>query len=263
VTTNTPNRFDILLRVGGFATVVFVVLILSSGLMIRLDDLTRSALAHFAAGLAANLFLTRKFERGQPSDFGFAGGPASAVYLAGGFLIGAGAVSLLILTSVLTGLAEFTASTPDRSIAPLGALLFAGVLGEEMIFRGYAFQYLIRWRNQPLIIIGSAALFGFAHLANGNVQFLGVANTVLWGCLLGYAYARARTLWLPSGIHFGWNLALVAFTSNMSGITIRATAWDLQWSAGDLWSGGSYGLEGGLLTTIVVVPVFLLVRRAR
>jgi hypothetical protein len=86
---------------------------------------------------------------------------------------------------------------------------------------------------------------------------------VLWGCLLGYSYTRARSLWLPSGVHYGWNLALALFTSNLSGTTIRATAWDLHWSAGELWSGGAYGLEGGLLATLVAVPVFLLVRRVR
>ncbi len=83
------------------------------------------------------------------------------------------------------------------------------------------------------------------------------------GGLLGYAYARARTLWLPPAYTSAGTSHWPLLTSNLSGITIRATAWDLRWSAGELWSGGGYGLEGGLLATIVAVPVFLLVRRVR
>jgi uncharacterized protein len=138
-----------------------------------------------------------------------------------------------------------------------------GVLGEEMFFRGYAFQYLVREWNPTATIVGSGLIFGFAHLFNQNVQLLGAVNTAIWGGLFGYAYLQSRSLWLPAGIHYGWNLALTLATSYLSGTTIRAADWYLRWSTSDLWSGGSYGLEGGLLATIAAVPVFLLVRRVR
>jgi len=161
------------------------------------------------------------------------------------------------------GLAEYHPATAERSPLRLAILLLAAVVGEELLFRGYAFQYLARNWSQTLTILLSGAFFGLAHLANANVEPLGAANTALWGCLLGYSYTRAKTLWLPTGIHFGWNLASVLFTTNLSGTTMKATAWSLRWSASDLWSGGAYGIEGGLLVTIVALPVFWFVRRVR
>jgi membrane protease YdiL (CAAX protease family) len=253
-----PDFFDALLRVGGFAAAGFLVLILTSAN--SLDDVTRNALASFAAGLAANLFTVSKFERRRFSDFGLGWPPR---HLFAGCAIGAGALGTIVGLATATGQAAFAPVTPDHSAAPLVPLLFAGALGEEMLFRGYAFQYLVRTWSGPATIAASGILFGLVHLANENVQPLGAANTALWGCLLGYAWVRGRSLWLPSGIHYGWNLALTLFTSNLSGTTIRATAWDLQWSAGDLWSGGSYGLEGGLFATLAALPVFLCIRRVR
>ena len=255
-----PDKFDILLRVGAFALVGFVVLIVVSGAMAGLDNVSRSTLTVFVAGLAANWLLVRKFEHGRLADFGLGWPPR---HFAAGFALGAVALSALVIGAVGAGIATFEMAAADRSSVPLTLLLLAGVLGEEMLFRGYAFQYLVREWNPPLTIVGSGILFGLVHLSNMNVQPIGAANTALWGCLLGYAYTRTRTLWLPVGIHFGWNLASTLFTSNLSGTTIRATDWNLRWSVGDLWSGGTYGLEGGLLATIVAVPVFLLVRRVR
>lgn len=258
-----PDQFDLLLRVGGFALVGFVVLIAASGMLSSLDVIARSALSVFVAGLATNLLLVCKWGgsfRLPLADFGLGWPPR---HFASGFALGAAAVGILIVGAILARSASFQSAPVEASAWPLALLLLAGALGEEMLFRGFAFQYLVREWNQSLTIIGSAVLFGLVHLSNNNVQPLGAANTVLWGALLGYAYTRARTLWLPVGIHFGWNLALTLFTSNLSGTTIRATGWDLQWSSGELWSGGSYGLEGGLLATIAALPVFFLVRRVR
>ncbi len=255
-----PDRFDILLRVGGFVLVGFLMYFVASGAMARLDDIFRSTLSVFAAGFAANWFCVRKFEHGRASDCGLPWPPRN---LAAGFALGALALGTLVAGAEGAGLAAFEISSADYSFPLLALLLSFGVLGEEMFFRGYAFQYLVREWNATFTVLGSGLIFGLAHLLNQNVQLLGAVNTAIWGCLFGYAYIRSGSLWLPTGIHYGWNLALALSTSNLSGTTIRAADWNLRWSASDLWSGGSYGLEGGLLATFVAVPVFLIVRRVR
>ena len=70
-----------------------------------------------------------------------------------------------------------------------------------------------------------------------------------WGILLGYAVWRTGALWLPIGLHFGWNVALPLLGSNLSGFTMGVTGYTLEWNVGVLWSGGGYGVEGSLLTT--------------
>jgi uncharacterized protein len=79
-----------------------------------------------------------------------------------------------------------------------------------------------------------------------------MVNTALWGIYLGYAFLRSHDLWLPIGLHYGWNFVLPLFGVNLSGLTIEVTRYSYRWDLGPIWSGGRYGPEGGVLTTIFV-----------
>jgi membrane protease YdiL (CAAX protease family) len=82
---------------------------------------------------------------------------------------------------------------------------------------------------------------------------LSTAITAGFGILFGYAYLRSRDLWLPIGLHFGWNFTLPLFGVNISGLRIRVTGYELSWTAGKLWSGGEYGPEASILTAGVLI----------
>src|SRR6266513_588831 len=88
-------------------------------------------------------------------------------------------------------------------------------------------------------ILPVSVLFGLAHSTNQNVSPLAVVNTVLWGVLLGYAFIRSGDLWLPIGLHFGWNWTLPLLGENLSGFTMGVTGYAMHWKAGVLWSGGA------------------------
>jgi hypothetical protein len=62
-------------------------------------------------------------------------------------------------------------------------------------------------------------------------------------------------------MHFGWNVATPFLGERLSGFTIAVTGYELHWRTGVLWSGGAYGLEGGLFTTVVVAGLFVLLYR--
>jgi membrane protease YdiL (CAAX protease family) len=79
---------------------------------------------------------------------------------------------------------------------------------------------------------------------------------------LGYAYIRSRDLWLPIGIHFAWNWALVVFGLNVSGFKMGVTGFVVRWRVSDLWSGGSYGPEASVLTCGIIVGLIVLLYRA-
>jgi hypothetical protein len=145
-------------------------------------------------------------------------------------------------------------------ITYLFALLIAAT-GEEMIFRGYAFQLLIQKIGPFATVLPVGVIFGFAHAANPNASGVGVLNTILWGILLGYAFLRSHDLWLPIGLHYGWNAVLPLFGVNLSGLTIDVTRYTYRWDLTPLWSGGKYGPEGGLLTTIFAVALFFAILR--
>ena len=76
-------------------------------------------------------------------------------------------------------------------------MLTFGAAGEEVLFRGYGFQVLLRTIGPYATILPVGVLFGALHAANPNVDKLGLINTAGFGVLFGYAFLRSRDLWLP------------------------------------------------------------------
>jgi membrane protease YdiL (CAAX protease family) len=91
---------------------------------------------------------------------------------------------------------------------------------------------------------------------------LSTGITAGFGAVFGYAWLRSRDLWLPIGLHFGWNFTLPLFGVNISGLRIRVTGYELSWTAGNLWSGGDYGPEASILTLAVLALLFVFIRKA-
>jgi uncharacterized protein len=264
-----PTKLGILLRVLLFVLIGYLGVVIFSGVMLAL--LPQSALvviatlSTFAAAAVANAIVVRIFERGRLADLGLQWTMSSGrEFLLGAGLAAAAAV-VILATPVALGLAKFdVAPTVEHrwpSIAFLAIVLLFGAMGEEMLFHGYAFQLLVRSIGAFATILPAAVLFGFAHSGNENATTLGIVNTMLWGVLLGYAYWRTNALWLPIGLHYGWNLALPLFGVNLSGFTMGVAGYTLHWRVGNLWSGGGYGPEGGLLTTGIVAVLFFAVER--
>jgi hypothetical protein len=228
--------------------------------------LVTSALSSFAAGAIANAVTVRAFERGRLSDFGLGWSPASGLQILLGIGLGAAAAAAILGGSLLfhaasLGEAPAAARHPWAAFLFVAAALLFGAAGEEMLFHGYAFQLLVRSLGAFATILPVGVIFGLAHAGNQNATVLGVVNTSAWGILLGYAYWKSETLWLPIGLHFGWNVTLPLFGANLSGFTMGLTGYALRWSAGSLWSGGDYGPEGSLTTTLAVIALFWVVSR--
>ena len=149
-----------------------------------------------------------------------------------------------------------------RSMLGSAALLYVAALAEEAMFRGYALQTFTRAKLVSLGVILTSLAFAFAHMSNPNVvPGMTLVNTVLAGVWLAMGYVRTRSLWLPLGLHWAWNWALGWFFGvPISGATLvsnpllRATDIGPQWL-----TGGDYGIEGGIASTIalVVSTVFL------
>jgi membrane protease YdiL (CAAX protease family) len=228
--------------------------------------LITAALSTFAAAALANAIPLRIYERGQLSDIGLGWSAASRRNLALGILGGIGSGLIVLVGPILVRAAEIE-PVPD-SQTQWGSLMFVtlvllfGAVGEEMLFRGYGFQVLMNALGPYATILPVSVLFGLAHTSNQNVSALGVVNTVLWGILLGYAFLRSGDLWLPIGLHFGWNWTLPLLGQNLSGFTMGVTGYSMHWKTGVLWSGGAYGPEGGLLTTAVVCALAYYLHRA-
>ena len=137
-----------------------------------------------------------------------------------------------------------------------------GAAGEELLFRGYGFQQLIRATNPWITVVGTSVLFGIVHDSNPDFSRVALLNTILFGMIFGLALVRHRTLWLPYGMHFGWNIALAAIGANLSGLRIKLTGLTVVPVGPSYWTGDAYGPEASLLTTLAVVAAGLIIWKA-
>lgn len=228
-----------------------------------------AALSIFAAAALSTLIVVRTFERAQFVDVGLAWSRVSQRHFLTGVAAGLVPAVAAVLPFLLIGYAFYERTTvtgagfaPGR-FAMLLVLLLFGAIGEELMFRGYAFQIILNIARPFTTILPFAVLFAAAHTGNLHASALPIANTFFWGIILGYAYVRSGDLWLPIGIHFGWNMALPLLGAPLSGFEMQVTGFLLKWRAPELVSGGNYGPEGGLATTAAAGLLFLWLLRAK
>jgi membrane protease YdiL (CAAX protease family) len=259
----------VLLRVGIFALIavlgnylIFPIIIAFFGVPL----LVVATLGTFAAAAVANAIVLRIYERGKLADIGLEWTAASRHNLVLGILGGIGAALVVLAGPLLVRIADLEPVPNEHFRWPsavfVSIVLLFGAVGEEMLFRGYMFQVLVKAIGPFATILPMSVLFGLAHSDNLNFSWLALVNTVLWGIVLGYAFLLSGDLWLPIGLHFGWNWTLPWFGANLSGFTMGVTGYSMHWRVGELWSGGAYGPEAGLLTTVTVVAVFLYLQKA-
>jgi len=266
--SSPDTRIGIIIRVGFFVGITVIGLFFLSGLFLGLFGVVVAGTVGLCAtGLFANVLTMRIFDRRPLTDIGLQSGRASVHNLFTGVILGGGLATCMLCAPLLAGTAHF-APRPNAAeftwlAVPMYFLsLLVAACGEEMIFRGYAFQLLVEKLGPFATVLPAGVVFGLAHSANPNASRLGVLNTMLWGILLGFAFLRSHDLWLPIGLHFGWNAVLPLFGVNLSGLTIEVTRYFYRWDLAPVWSGGPYGPEGGLLASLFVVILFVILARA-
>ncbi len=230
-----------------------------------------SILSVLAAALVGNFLCLRIFEDKGFEALGMPLNRGGAYNTATGLGLGFGAAALVLLALLLTGQvhevrAVVSAAAPaanwrEQLFVPF--LLLLGAVAEEILFRGFGFQVLLREFGVLPAILPVGLLFGLAHGPNPHATWLAFANTAGFGVLFCYAFVRSHDIWFPIGLHYGWNLMLLLFGADISGIKIRITGYEIVWNTTPLWSGGDYGPEGSVLTTGVLVLLALAIWKVR
>ena len=174
-----------------------------------------------------------------------------------GCIVGLLLTVLAVLPIAIWGNASFTFHLGFYLLPRDGAVLIVllvGALAEELVFRGYPFQRLEEGIGAVGAVAVFSVLFGAVHLSNPEASRWGLLNTILIGILLSIAYLRTHALWLPWGIHFGWNTALGFFFGlpvsglRMFNVVVRTSVSGPRWM-----TGGGYGIEASATGTIAVL----------
>jgi membrane protease YdiL (CAAX protease family) len=216
------------------------------------EELPRSAVTAVAA-LLGQLLVGRFLERTTAAELGWR--RARLRDLGSGFALGAVVQGLVLVAMVLPG--WYTRTTEND--APLGGgglvgsvLLFLCVaVFEETFTRGILYRQIERGLGSWAALGVTALFFGLGHFGNpGATWFSGLAIAIEAGVLLAGAYALTRSMWLPIGLHWAWNL----FEGPVFGEAVSGTHGP-HWLAAKitgpaLWTGGVFGPEGGLVTVL-------------
>jgi len=261
------DRTQVYVRVAVYVVFYSLAVLLSAKLLVWIGGYFLGVmLSQFLSAFGTNWLAMRIYGGYRLTELGLRWNHASVRNLGLGAAGGIGAAALVLFPPLATGAADLapSAATPPgwETILFTIALILLGSAGEEVLFLGYGFQMLLCVWGPFTTIFAVGALFGALHGANPNSTWLALANTTGFGVLFGYAFLRSGDLWLPIGLHFGWNFTLPLFGVNVSGLTMKVTSYDMQWTVGSLWSGGEYGPEGSILTTIVLVTLALFLAKA-
>lgn len=227
--------------------------------------LALSAIVLFVPSISALLLMAR-FDQISVAAYGLALHERWLRDFGLGFAVSLGMLGLALSGYSLFGDIEMqwngSASVLPAAGLTLGVLLLSAA-NEELVFRGYPLQVLMKGIGPWAAMLLISSVWGWLHSRNPGVTGLGVANTILAGVFFSRAYLETRSLWLPYGIHAGWNVGTaVVMGLPVSGIqTASLLVTDV--TGPDSLLGGSYGPEGGLLVTLVFATGAAVIRRIR
>ncbi|MEU2426045.1 type II CAAX endopeptidase family protein [Streptomyces sp. NPDC007851] len=210
-------------------------------------------------------WVVRRTEHRPVTEVGRAGARAA---FGRGALVGAAAFTGVIVNIAFLG--DYTVHGLGSVTSAVGLVGFmaAAAVTEELLFRGVLLRIVEERFGTWIALTSTGALFGTMHLLNKDATVWGaLAIAIEAGGMLGAAYVATRTLWLPIGLHFGWNFAESGvFGTEVSGSGSQKGLLDATTSGARLITGGEFGPEASIysvLLGVLVTVVFLRLARRR
>ena len=240
--------------------------------MISGHPLTRagSAVTSLIAMFVSYWIAARWLDRRAFADFGFHLNRSWWIDLGFGLFLGAVLMLLIFLVELALGWGTVTGSMqsfqPEFSFwgGILGAVVTFLCVGiyEEMLSRGYHLRNLAEGFNfkgvnpRTALLIAyllSSSVFGFLHFFNQNATWVSTFNLIIAGLFLGLGYVLTGELAIPIGLHITWNF----FQGNVFGFPVSggqagATFIAIQQGGPELWTGGAFGPEAGLIGLLAI-----------
>lgn len=228
-------------------------------------DPVRLAVVVGAGWLTAHYIDRRPF-----SDYGFQFNRDWWLDLVFGMVLGAALMTAIFLVEWAAGwVAVDSVFYSNESSVPFGQALMAPMVlfivvavAEELLTRGNHIvnfaEGLHSWGHLPAVFAAwllSSVIFGLLHIYNPHTTWVSTANLVLTGFFFGLGFVLTGQLALPIGLHFSWNLVQGnVFGFPVSGKVFYATSLvRLEQRGPELWTGGPFGPEAGLLGILAIM----------
>ncbi|MEU4220715.1 CPBP family intramembrane glutamic endopeptidase [Actinoplanes sp. NPDC026623] len=210
-------------------------------------------------------WVVRRTEHRAPTEVARAG---AARRIVRGMLIGTGMAAAVVLNIALLGDYRVDGFGSITGALGLFGFMAAAAVSEELLFRGVLFRVIEERTGTWIALLLTGAAFGLAHLFNPDATLWGAISIAIEaGFMLAACYAATRNLWVPIGLHFGWNLALGAvFGAVVSGNGESKGLLESTLSGSALATGGDFGPEASLYAVgagAALTLVFLWLARRR
>jgi membrane protease YdiL (CAAX protease family) len=206
---------------------------------------------------ATTWWLTLRFlraDRMSLADLGLAAGDHRVARLGIGFLAGSLLTLVWVFIVLLTTGATWHPNSAFRTTSLIGACAFAffNNVGEELVYRGYAFVRLADRFGPYVTAVATSALFALLHL-QGGVPWLSVlAGVFSSGLIFAAIFARWRSVPAALGFHVATNVVQDASGLRTSPASLFAPSYPP--AAAD---AGTYTLASIALINFVLAAVIL------
>lgn len=200
--------------------------------------------------LAAYFAGSRWIEHRKPIEFDAS---RAMPETAAGIALGIALFSIIMGLLGAFGAYHFTGRAAVTSL--VSGFLVALLVGifEETITRGFLFRLIQLAGGTWIAIVISSALFGAAHAFNPSATLTSsVAIALEAGVLLAAAFIVTGRLWLPIGIHAGWNFAEgPLFGMAVSGGHVKSSLLTGTLTGPVFLTGGGFGPEASVVAIVV------------
>lgn len=186
--------------------------------------------------------------------------------------LGNGFLFILVLYAVGFGLSLMLGAVEVVGVRfQLSSLLltllffFLVAVAEELIGRGFILGRMLDGGiNKFWALLLSSVIFSLMHLFNPGFAVVPFLNILLAGVFLGASYIYTRNLCFPIALHWFWNwLQGPVLGYEVSGNKFGDSLLQLQLPEANLMNGGTFGFEGSLLCTVLLVIGAMLILKRR
>lgn len=185
-----------------------------------------------------------------------------------------GALLLCLVGSIIyfTGSTEISKNSTSLSMAFFIGLIYFICQGtwEELMYRAYLMPHFSKKFGDIASAIITSVIFTLGHAMNPNMQFMPILNLFIASVVFSLIYYYSGNLILVGVGHGLWNFTQgFIFGAEVSGNVTPASLFkSIPVEGHDLISGGTFGFEGGIITSIVgmiliVVFVYMIKKENR
>lgn len=177
-----------------------------------------------------------------------------------------GSLGGILLLCLVGATIYLTGSTQIIKNSTLSMSFFIGLIfficqgtWEELMYRGYLMPHFSKKFGDVASIILTSILFTLGHALNPNMQFMPILNLFIASIVFSLIYYYSGNLILVGFGHGLWNFTQgFIWGAEVSGNVAPASLFKATPISGhEFISGGTFGFEGGIVTTIVGLVLIL------